>query len=105
MMKTPFVESPTEKPRGVLTLVRFHCPILPVSFQCSLSQYSVCTAPVRNHMHQPLHARENSRTLTATPLLGHAKTPHTLVGVDSAHLVAAVDVDTQVVYSNSTGRN
>lgn len=50
----------------------------------------LCTAPVRNHTHQPLHAREKSPTLTATPLLGHAKTPHTLVGVGSADLVAAV---------------
>ena len=60
-----------------------------VSFQCRLS-YSVRTAPVCSCMHQHLYTRYKSQTLTAIPLFGYRKMLHTLVGMGSAALGAAV---------------
>lgn len=56
MIKTPFVESPTEKPRGVLTRVRFPCPILPES-----AFSAACLSTVYSPRAQP-HASTSTRT-------------------------------------------
>ena len=48
--------------------------------------YDVRTAPVYTHMHQHMCARYKSQTLAATPLFGHTKILHTLIGMGSAAL-------------------
>ena len=50
----------------------------------------VRTAPACNHMHQHLCAHQKSQTLAATPVSGHTKVLHTLIGMGSAALAAAV---------------
>ena len=57
-----------------------------LNFQCRLS-YGVRAAPACNRMHQHLC---KSRTLAAIPVFGHKKMLHSLVGMDSAALAAAV---------------
>ena len=83
----------TEKPGAILTqaqvpgVARDVSPI--VNLLCRLS-YSVCTAPMRNHMHQNLFTRSKFQTVAAMPMLGHTKILHMLIGKGSAALVDAV---------------
>ena len=48
------------------------------------------TAPVCSHRHQHLCTRYKSQTLAVVPLFGHTKILHTLIGMGSAALKAAV---------------
>ena len=86
-------ERPTEKPGAMMTRVRVPGAARDfsprVNFQCRLS-YGARTAPVCNRMHRHLCARYNSQTLAAIPLCGHTKILHTLIGMGSAALAAAV---------------
>ena len=88
-----WVERPTEKSGAVLTRVRVpdaargFLPEPASSVEClTLSvQPRVC---IRKY--QDRGSRQKSQTLTATPLFGHTKIQHTLIGMGSAALAAAV---------------
>ena len=85
-------ERPIEKTGTILMWVqvpgaaRDFCP--KVNFQCRLSFSG--TSP--------------ARTLAAMPLFGHTKIPHTLIGMGSTALVAAVPYPGKVIRIFHTGQ-
>ena len=68
-----------------------------VDFQCRLC-YIISTAPACNRLYQYPCAHEKSQTLAAIPLFGVTKMLHTLTGMGSVVLAAAVPYPGKVTW-------
>ena len=101
------VERLTEKPNAILTRVQVPGAVrdfsTKVNFRCKLS-YGVRTAPVCNRMFQQLCACSKFPVPAAIPLFGHTTILHTLIGMGSADLAAAVPYSSKTIRISRTGQ-
>ena len=104
------VERPTEKTGTILMWVqvpgaaRDFCPKVNLQYRLSYIAHTAPppTPPPSSHSH--LHTHEKSQTLAATPLFGHMKILHAMIGMGSAALVAAVLYPGKATWTSRMGQ-